>query len=199
MAGIDNDEAVTADKPKRHSSWTLEKITAVIALCTVFFGVGTLADLSDRLFPHPTAAEVRGKALDAARRSYVTRADATCQAATDAVKAVPPAPDPVTYAWMTKILALRRQLAADWARLGPAGLDATDPDAAADVLKMLTDFRAATAFWAATADDLKAGDVAGYNANLGLFTSADGTFGNQTRRFGFRVCSYQWPTVPIGQ
>ena len=194
-----SDAGVAGVKRGRESFWSLGNITAVLALCTFFFGIGTVTDLSHRLFPTRTASDVRKQYVDTARQAYVNLADERCRPAVNNAKASSSMPSPITYDWMMNVLTLRRQMAVSWAVLGPGELSATDAASAADVLKMLSDFRAADAFWAATADNLKAGDVAGYNTNLGLFSSADGSFGDQARRFGFTVCNYQWPSAPPWQ
>jgi hypothetical protein len=184
-------------KRARESFWNLGNITALIALSSFFFGIGTVADLTHRLMPTRTASDARQEYLDKLRREYVKATDTVCQRTIGKVEPAPPGP--VTYDWMMNVLSQRRQLAKDWGLIGGGVLSAADPTGTADVEKMLSEFRAADAFWAAIADDLKAGDVAAYNANLGLFITADGSFNDEARRFGFTTCSTPWPSVPPWQ
>lgn len=183
-----------AGKPARESFWNLGNITALIALCSFFFGVGTWADLSHQPLGTPTASAVRLRYIDEQRSSYVNMADQACHAAVS--KAPTAAPEEICYNWTISVLTLRRQMARDWSVLGTGALAAADSAGAAEVWKMLADFRAADVFWAATADALKARDVAGHNTNLGLFSSADGAFHQEAVRFGLTTCAFAWPSVP---
>jgi hypothetical protein len=174
---------------------TLQNITALIALASFCFGIGTWADLRHRFAP--TANEVLQKYAGTYRQQYLSAADAACNRA--ASKGHQATPTNLSYDWMMSILTVRRHMATDRSLVGLASVEYVDVPAATDAREMQYDFVASNAFWAATADDLKAANVAGYNTNLGLFTTTEGTFVTEARRFGLKTCSFAWPSVPPWQ
>jgi hypothetical protein len=160
----------------------LGKIGTVLGLCAFAFGIGTFSDLKHHLTPDVVSSS------SAYQRSYVEAVEDECATATKDDGKVP---DPVTYAWMNDILTLRRAMAKGWG-LVPV---ARGYSWSGQATKVRWDFLAADAYWAATADALKASDVTGFNTNLGLFDSATATFLAEAGAFGLKNCAYQWPTV----
>lgn len=189
----------SASPPKRTGFWTLQNVTALLALLAFTSNIATFTDLERHWIPNAgkSQAELQQEGEQAAaaqtRKWYVDTSNDACERA-GAAAHVPTEPASITYSWMMQVLSARRTVLRFWGDV-PGDLSSAADRASSE--KMLSDFAAANAAWLTMAQDLKARNVAGYNMGLSLYLGSEGSFFAEASTYGLASCSQQWPSPPL--
>jgi hypothetical protein len=184
---IDRIAAYVRDQRRTEKSWTasLGRFTTYLALAAFFFGVGTFADLRNRVVAPPPAA------ADAAKDGYVKALDQYC---TGFVGARPSGNAAAGWAKITAddldVLAARNRMNLAWNAFPVPRTMAPEAIGAFESIKSY--YFAASDLLQAAVDRAKAGDAAGYALAIGLYRQTNAAFLKGASDFGFTVCNHYW-------
>jgi hypothetical protein len=184
---IERIAAYVREQRRADRSWTasLGRFTTYLALAAFFFGVGTLADLRNRVAAPPPAA------AQAARDGYVRSLDGYCRSL------VTPLPSGSTATGWARIaaddlevLTGRNRMNLAWNTFAIPGSIAADDIGTLESIKSY--HFAANDFLQAAIGRARAADADGYSASIGQYRQANAAFLKAASDFGFTVCNHYW-------
>jgi len=184
---IDRIAGYVHDQREAEQSWTasLGKFTVYLAVAAFFFGIGTFADLRNRLVaPPPTPAH-------AAKDSYVRTLDGYCRTF---VGVRPSGNTGTGYARVAAddlaVLNARNQMNSAWNTFGIPQQMAPGDAGAYESIKSY--YFAASDFLQAAISRAQAGDSEGYALDIGLYRQTNAAFLKAASDFGFTICNHYW-------